>query len=84
MVWYLLARLYKVYINRVEATPDENGVYTIPAGSYADTVSIVGATDNYVRSTCSYCGKEHDGTLWGRLVALIHQILAFFTQLLGK
>lgn len=74
---------YQVYINGVEATPDENGVYTIPAGSHADTVSIAGATEHYERVACSYCGEMHDGTLWGRLIALIHQILAFFIRVFG-
>ena len=75
---------YQVYINGEKASPDENGVYTLPAGSTADTVSIVGATDNYVKGTCPYCGQEHDGTLWGRLIALIHQIIAFLLRLFGK
>lgn len=75
---------YQVYINGEKATPDENGVYTLPAGSTADTVSIVGATEQYVKGTCPYCGQEHDGTLWGRLVALIHQIVAFLLRLFGK
>ena len=75
---------YQVYINGAEATPDENGVYTIPAGSYADTVSIVGATEHYERVVCSYCGEVHDGTLWGRLIAFIHQLIVFFTRLFTK
>ena len=75
---------YQVYINGEKATPDEDGVYTLPAGSTADTVSIVGATEQYVKGVCPYCGREHDGTLWGRLIALIHQIVAFFLRLFGK
>lgn len=75
---------YKVYINNVEVTPDENGIYTIPAGSAADTVSIMGATEHYEQSTCPYCGKTHDGTLWGRLIAFIHQLIVFFTRLFAK
>lgn len=75
---------YKVYINNVEASPDENGVYTIPAGSYADTVSIIGATEEYESGVCAYCGKVHDGTFWGRLIAFIHLILSFFTQLFRR
>ena len=75
---------YQVYINGAEATPDENGVYTIPAGSYADTVSIMGATEHYEHSACPYCGEMHDGTLWGRLIAFIHQLIVFFTRLFAK
>ena len=74
---------YILYINGAEATPDENGVYTIPAGSYADTVSIAGAK-HYDRVACSCCGEMHDGTVWGRLLAFIRQIPAFLTQLHGK
>ncbi len=75
---------YKVYINNKEASPDENGVYTIPAGSSYDTVSIIGATEKYEKTVCDYCGKEHNGTFWGRLVAFIHMILAFFRQLFNR
>lgn len=75
---------YKVYINNVEATPDENGVYTIPAGSRADTVTIAGATEHYERVVCPYCGKMHDGTFWGRLIAFIHQLIVFFSRLFAK
>ena len=75
---------YKVYINNVEASPDENGVYTIPAGSYADTVSIIGATEKYEPAVCDYCGKVHDGTFWGRIVAFFHMIFAFFVRLFNK
>ena len=81
---------YVVYINGAEATPDENGVYTLPAGSTYDTVSIKGVTNAAPSSgegesgTCPYCGQTHPNTLWGRLVYLFHVIFAFFRNLFKR
>ena len=33
---------------------------------------------------CAYCGETHPSTLWGRLIALIHAILAFFRNLFKR
>ncbi len=82
---------YAVYINGKEATPDENGSYTLPAGSTYDTVTFAArptATDGGSQQSgsgvCAYCGQVHPNTLWGRIIALFHAIFAFFKSLFNR
>ena len=86
---------YTVYINGKAATPDENGSYTLPAGSTNDTVSISvnnspvtpsqpGSGNDGTSGTCAYCGKVHTNNLWGRIIALFHAIFAFFRDLFKR
>lgn len=49
-----------------------------------DDECILSATEKYEEAACDYCGEHHDGTLWGRLIAFIHMILAFFRQLFTR
>ena len=86
---------YDVYINGEKASQDPNGYYTLPAGSVSDTVSIVtnggsapsdpsGSGDTGDMGVCELCGKTHPNTLWGRIIALFHAIMAFFKNLFKK
>ena len=67
---------YKVYIDGEEAEPDEDGLYTIPAGTEPVRVTIEGAT--YLP------GSGEKVTTVQLLMNLIRSILAFLVAVVGK
>jgi hypothetical protein len=74
---------YIVSANGKEIKPDENGVYTIPAGEEKVQINcdpIVTATSDG-QEICEYCGKVHPSTVWGFLTAMIHRLFSFIKKM---
>lgn len=66
---------YKVYIDGEEVEPDEDGLYTIPAGTEPVRVTIEGAT--------FLPGTGEKATVMELLINFIRSILAFFGVAFG-
>ncbi|MBQ9946645.1 MAG: InlB B-repeat-containing protein [Clostridia bacterium] len=67
---------YIVYVNGVEVEPDENGYYTIPAGSGDARVTIAGAIVDIGEGEGEVVTKW---SFWEWLLNLFRKIVAFFT-----
>ena len=74
-----------VSLNGEELKPNADGSYTIPGGTgyvqintYATSTP---ASSGNSGDVCSYCGKVHPNSLWGRIVAFFHLIFWFFQRL---
>ncbi len=71
---------YIVYINGVEAVPDENGYYTVPANAGEVRVTISGAVYDKDGEGSGGTGKFN---FWEWLINLFRKIIQFFKDLFG-
>ena len=67
---------YMVSANGKEIYPDENGVYTIPAGEERVQINCypIPTVTSADQDICAYCGKVHPSTVWGFLSAMLHNL----------
>ena len=76
---------YEVKVNGVTLEPNEDGSFTLPAGSGYAQINVYPVSDAASAvapsGVCGYCGKVHPNHLWGRIVALFHAIILFFKNL---
>ena len=35
-------------------------------------------------NTCQFCGRDHTGSLWQRIIGAFHKVLYFFAHLFGR
>ena len=80
-----------VYLNGGVLAPNADGSYTISAHAGNDTVTVEplypqtpSGNSGGSSGTCPYCGETHANNLWGRIISLIHTILAFFRNLFRR
>jgi hypothetical protein len=71
---------YIVYINGVEAVPDEDGYYTVPANAGEVRVTISGAVYDKDGEGSGGTGKFN---FWEWLINLFRKIAEFFKDLFG-
>ena len=71
---------YIVYINGVEAVPDEDGYYTVPANAGEVKVTISGAVYDKDGEGSGGTGKFN---FWEWLINLFRKIIQFFKDLFG-
>ena len=81
---------YTVFVNQKELAPDADGGFTLPAGSEYVIVSITPVLSeeptpsgggSASSGVCKLCGKNHNGSFWGRIVGFVHAIIWFFRNL---
>ena len=65
-----------VSANGKEIYPDENGVYTIPAGEERVQINCypIPTVTSADQDICAYCGKVHPSTVWDFLSAMLHNL----------
>lgn len=80
-----------VYLNGSVLSPNADGSYTIPARTGNETVTVEpiypqtpSGNSGSGSGACPYCGQTHANNLWGRIVSLVHTILAFFRNLFRR
>ena len=78
-----------VSLNGKELAPNANGSYTIPAGTDYAKINCYPAAATVTQGeshgdTCPFCGKVHPSNIWGRIVAFVHVIFAFFQKLFHR
>ena len=76
---------YMVSANGKEIHPDENGVYTIPAGEERVQINCypIPTVTSADQDICAYCGKVHPSTVWGFLSAMLHNLFMLIKNI-GK